>query len=415
MPGTTFLVQNNFGGSLGGPVYGKKTFFFANYEAHRRREAQTSIATVPTDQEATGDFSQSGVTDLRSRVLAANPNFNPALPVSASNPQVLRTPFGNNAIPPARMNPAALKMLQSYVPRPNMENGMMGGMTMMGTPTVFGSAGVDSNNLLDVRDARMDSDQGTIRVDRIFDTRRFAERPLLGERRATDSCRRICPDTDSITTTWARMARSSGRASFRRTSSTRHRPEFRGCRCSIPPRTMTSMTLSAHSASPASTLAGRRPGGRPFFNVQGFTPLGDSWLATPMKAWDTVLEGRDTLSWHTGQPQPAVRHQLPPFYLADVGTRAEPRILHLHQRLHHADGDQRRHRLCAGEVSCSGCLRHGRCRTDSPTWICASGRPMLSCRTPGALPAHTTLDAGLRYEFMSALVDRHPTVEQPDE
>ena len=48
MPGTTHLVQNNFGASLGGPVYGKKTFFFTNYEGFRQTMAQTSIDTVPT-------------------------------------------------------------------------------------------------------------------------------------------------------------------------------------------------------------------------------------------------------------------------------------------------------------------------------------------------------------------------------
>ncbi len=40
----------------------------------------------------------------------------------------------------------------------------------------------------------------------------------------------------------------------------------------------------------------RRPGrwGAPSFNVQGYSPFGDSWLATPMHMWDTMLEGRDT-------------------------------------------------------------------------------------------------------------------------
>jgi len=33
--GNNHLVQNNFGGSLGGPLVGKKTFFFANYEGLR--------------------------------------------------------------------------------------------------------------------------------------------------------------------------------------------------------------------------------------------------------------------------------------------------------------------------------------------------------------------------------------------
>jgi hypothetical protein len=46
---------------------------------------------------------------------------------------------------------------------------------------------------------------------------------------------------------------------------------------------------------------GGKPGwGAPYFNVQGYSPFGDAWLATPMQSWDTILEGRDTLSWQTG-------------------------------------------------------------------------------------------------------------------
>ena len=41
------------------------------------------------------------------------------------------------------------------------------GMTMMGAPTVFGT-NQDSNNFLDVRNMRHSNNQGTIRVDRIF-------------------------------------------------------------------------------------------------------------------------------------------------------------------------------------------------------------------------------------------------------
>ena len=61
MPGTNHLVQNNFGASLGGPVKGNSTFFFANYEGFRMGEAMTMLDTVPTAAEAGGDFSQSGV------------------------------------------------------------------------------------------------------------------------------------------------------------------------------------------------------------------------------------------------------------------------------------------------------------------------------------------------------------------
>ena len=29
--------------------------------------------------------------------------------------------------------------------------------------------------------------------------------------------------------------------------------------------------------------------------------MGDSWLATPMHAWDTIFEGRDALTWQRGR------------------------------------------------------------------------------------------------------------------
>ena len=66
LPGNTHLVQNNFGGALGGPLFGKKTFFFANYEGFRQTQAQSAMDTVPTAAEAGGDFSNSGVGHLRS-------------------------------------------------------------------------------------------------------------------------------------------------------------------------------------------------------------------------------------------------------------------------------------------------------------------------------------------------------------
>jgi hypothetical protein len=99
MPGTTFLIQHNFGASLGGPVYGKKTFFFTNYEGYRQTQAQTSIGTVPTAAEDGGDFSQSGTNIFDPSSSVANPAYNPSLPVSTSNPQSIRSPFPGNVIP----------------------------------------------------------------------------------------------------------------------------------------------------------------------------------------------------------------------------------------------------------------------------------------------------------------------------
>jgi hypothetical protein len=41
--------------------------------------------------------------------------------------------------------------------------------------------------------------------------------------------------------------------------------------------------------------------GAPWFNVQGYSGMGDTYAATPMKAWDTIIEGRDVLSWQRGR------------------------------------------------------------------------------------------------------------------
>lgn len=41
--------------------------------------------------------------------------------------------------------------------------------------------------------------------------------------------------------------------------------------------------------------------GAPYFNVQEYSPIGDSYAATPMHAWDTLIEGRDTISWLKGR------------------------------------------------------------------------------------------------------------------
>ncbi len=102
---------NQFGGSLGGPVYlpgykGKdKTFFFVNYEGQRRRRQTTTIATVPTVAQRNGDLSTLGgqIYD----------------PMSGDPATGRRQPFPNNIIPPNRIDPIS-KALLKYWPEPNL-------------------------------------------------------------------------------------------------------------------------------------------------------------------------------------------------------------------------------------------------------------------------------------------------------
>ena len=92
----------NSAASVGGPIRKNSTFFFANWEGFRLSNGLAQIETVPTAKEQMGDFSASGVTIYDPSTSQANPNYNPSLPTSPSNPAVLRSPFPNDTIPSGR-------------------------------------------------------------------------------------------------------------------------------------------------------------------------------------------------------------------------------------------------------------------------------------------------------------------------
>ena len=58
--------RNQFGGTLGGPLWLPSSFFFVSGEGIDGHEADTRQAHVPTAAERAGDFSASGVADSRS-------------------------------------------------------------------------------------------------------------------------------------------------------------------------------------------------------------------------------------------------------------------------------------------------------------------------------------------------------------
>ncbi len=53
---TPSFKQHTFGGTLGGPIWKDRTFFFGGYEGQRIRRAVTAIATVPTQDMINGIF-----------------------------------------------------------------------------------------------------------------------------------------------------------------------------------------------------------------------------------------------------------------------------------------------------------------------------------------------------------------------
>jgi hypothetical protein len=97
--------QNQFGGSMGGPIVHNKLFFFTDYEGFRKEQGtNTSVNTVPTAAERQGNFS------------AVRPIFDPAsltaTPGTASG--YTRTEFPGDIIPASRFDSVTSRLIQAY-------------------------------------------------------------------------------------------------------------------------------------------------------------------------------------------------------------------------------------------------------------------------------------------------------------
>lgn len=117
--------QNQFGASLGGPIWRNKTFFFVDYEGTRIRQALPSINTVPTALERSSGYTnlselltQGGTrTDVLGRTFPLGQVFEPST-TRAVGAGFVREPFPGNIIPANRIDPNAVKLLNLY-PAPN--------------------------------------------------------------------------------------------------------------------------------------------------------------------------------------------------------------------------------------------------------------------------------------------------------
>jgi hypothetical protein len=115
-PKSTPYRQNQYGYTLGGPVWipkvfnGKnRLFFMSNYEGYKSRRTTTNYAGVLTAAMRNGDFS----SILSTGFPLADPNSR-----TGTYPNISQSFFPGNTIPASRLS-AGSKLLLSFVPQPN--------------------------------------------------------------------------------------------------------------------------------------------------------------------------------------------------------------------------------------------------------------------------------------------------------
>lgn len=126
--------QNQFGATVGGPIFKNKLFFFGFYDGYRETEAATNQSILPTTAMLGGDFSA---------LLPSTVIYDPATYDASTN---TTQPFAGNIIPQARLNQGVLAVLKAYYP----------------TPT---SNAVNAINYINTASNTLDQDQGSVRVD----------------------------------------------------------------------------------------------------------------------------------------------------------------------------------------------------------------------------------------------------------
>ena len=95
------LIQNQYGGTFGGPIIKNRLFFFVDYEGYRRIAKQVAFATLPTLDQRNGIFTNANGT-----------------PLAIRNP-LTGTVYANGIVPQSDITPFARRVFAD-LPLPNL-------------------------------------------------------------------------------------------------------------------------------------------------------------------------------------------------------------------------------------------------------------------------------------------------------
>jgi len=248
------LKQNQFGGTIGGPIAKNRLLFFGYYEGFRNKQGYTTTAVVPSDLQRTGNFSDLGT---------------PLLNFAAGG-----VPFPGNQIPGPAINPVSLNVLGMY-PRANVGSSLYRETVLI--TNVLDSLGgrLDFNASANSQFFARYSYSGGHNINPVSvrgtDAPGFPTRDDLGTHLATASHTQILSPamTNSLRATYLRHAFFFDRRLNR-----------------TPP---SALGFGYNST----TEIGQGP---PYFNVAGYSPIGGA-ITGPRDTTQGTFEVQDSVTW----------------------------------------------------------------------------------------------------------------------
>jgi Carboxypeptidase regulatory-like domain/TonB dependent receptor-like, beta-barrel len=248
------LKQNQFGGTIGGPIRKDRFLFFGYYEGFRNEQGTTTTATVPTAQERKGDFSGMGT---------------PLINFAAGG-----VPIPGNQIPDAAINPVARNVVNLY-PLGNV------------SPSIY-RATLVGTNVLDQAGGRLDFNVSP--NDQIFGRYSYSGGHNINPISVRGTDVPGFPTRDDLSTHAATLSNthifSPSLTNLARGTFLQHDFFFDQRLNRTPPSSLGFGYTSSNEVGQ----------GPPFFNVSGYTPIGGA-ITGPRNTTQNTFEVQDSLAW----------------------------------------------------------------------------------------------------------------------